>query len=162
MSSATVAHSICQWGVAVANNTEGEIRHLIHKLFFLARLASDLPETPEIMGRIRDALETVVDDFPRVETDTPPTVAAYFLARFGEHLETWDESDPEHQADPAHAEFSVETRCGEDCRMAIDAAVTLIDHIKAAFGDDRPDLVAAIVDAAPKTVRGVVLCYVYG
>lgn len=142
-------------------STEQEIRHLVQKLLFLARLASDFPETAVIMERVRDALETVVDDFPRVETDSPPTVAAYFLAKFGVHLETRDESDPKHPNDPAYPEFTIETGCGEDCRMAIDAAVALIDQIKTAFGDDRPDLVAAVVDAVPKSVRGVIRCYVY-
>jgi hypothetical protein len=146
----------------MANPTEQQIRHLIQKLFFLARLAPGHPRTADIMERVRDALEVVVDDFPRAETDSPPTVAAYFFAKFGEHLETNAESDPGHPASPAHPEFTIETGCGEDCRMAIDAAVALIDHIKTAFGEERPDLVAAIVDSAPKSVRGVVRCYVYG
>lgn len=143
-------------------STEQQIRLLVQKLFFLARRASDFPETAEIMERVRDALEMVVDDFPRVATDSPPTVAAYFLARFGVHLETADESDPEHPNDPANPEFTIETGCGEDCRMAIDTAMDLINLVKSTFGNDRPDLVAAIVDSTPEAVRDVVICYVYG
>lgn len=90
----------------------------------------------------------------------PPTVDEYFKLHFGVGLDLDDEAraEPIPVHSPAHPEFTIETGCGVDCKRAIDAAVALVAHVRAAYGEDRPDLIRAI----RMTCNEVVCCYVYG
>lgn len=80
----------------------------------------------------------------------PPTVAAYFLARLGQST-----AMTSYDADP---EFHIHTVCGAQCARAIDAAAVLIYHVRAAFGNDRPDIIETVRDTAAE----IVCVYTFG
>jgi hypothetical protein len=77
------------------------------------------------------------------------SVDTYFDDVLGEHEPIW-RGDPE--------QMPIDSVCGEDCRKAIDAARDLIEHIRMAFGDDRPD----DIDRVTEVARDVCCCYVNG
>lgn len=80
-----------------------------------------------------------------------PSVAAYFRQKFGAALEA--DADPTDVNDPSHSEFTIDTECGNCCRVAMDAFAAML-----ALADQHsPRMREIVVDAA----RNVVLCYVY-
>ena len=85
-----------------------------------------------------------------------PTVADYFKQQLGEELEPDPPHAPhDHENSPYHPEFTVETGCGEECKLAIDAGKQFLHHSQSAHGSrDKAEII--------KVIRGIVLCYVYG
>jgi hypothetical protein len=87
------------------------------------------------------------------ETPPPMSVERYFRAQLGENC-------CRDEADRAWLDRSipVDSPCGADCKAAIDAAAALLTHVRAGFGNDRPNLAGAVIEAA----RQVVIVYAFG
>jgi len=47
----------------------------------------------------------------------------------------------------------IDSNCGNDCKEAIDAAKKLVKKIHEAWGNDRPNYVSNVVEAAMRTCR---------
>lgn len=54
--------------------------------------------------------------------------------------------------------MSLDSNCGDDCKAAIDAAALLQYHVRRGYGDDRPELIYPIAQAAVETC----LVFIFG
>lgn len=80
------------------------------------------------------------------------TVRDYFEAAFPGHV-----YEAERDAEDLSS-MPLNSPCGADCRKAIDAANALAEHVRAAFGQHRPQRIRAIADAAVDVCG----CYICG